>query len=65
MECQRDRTNRESPCQSTFGSFLKKDLRAPYWEGRSRNVNWQVERHRATADQGERLFRADFRTYRH
>lgn len=38
-ECQRDRTNRESPCQSTFGSFLKKDLRAPYWEGRTRNVN--------------------------
>ena len=21
---------------------MKKDLRAPYWEGRTRNVNWHV-----------------------
>ena len=38
-EWQRDRMNRKSPCQSTFGSFLKKDLRAPYWEGKERMVN--------------------------
>jgi hypothetical protein len=38
-ECHRDRYGLESPGQVQFLSLLKKDLRAPYWEGRSRNVN--------------------------
>lgn len=27
------------PCSEDFGKILTKDLRAPHWEGRSRNVN--------------------------
>jgi hypothetical protein len=38
-EWQRERRGHESPAQDAFVVVLKKDLRAPYWAGRSRNVN--------------------------
>ena len=38
-ECHRDRFGLEPPGQVGYRVILKKDLRAPYWEGRTRNVN--------------------------
>ena len=38
-EWQREKRGHEVPAQDAFVVVLKKDLRAPYWEGRSRDVN--------------------------